>query len=292
MFCELEDAVNNALLLLLFVLASLTTGLSQNETVVRNVNLRPDPSTHQSPITKLEPGAEVEILEPNPVHGFYHVQTTDGKTGYVWSRNIRNVGAVSGTLSAAKPARPTSSQAAIEAQPLPLLAAGHPVDWWFVFKFNSASFPGCAQGATRACLFGGHVQSSWRSFGQQFAMASSETKSLQAGGGCVGDTNADPVGATFGEIYNGSFNYVVWNDQFYQDPQLHACGNSNSCSAPWGHSKGMLAWNEAGDGIVMQVTTPDWPGAASKQNPRLEEGNTLGCTAKDNDVLVSQHFFA
>jgi hypothetical protein len=42
----------------------------------------------------------------------------------------------------------------------------------------------------------------------------------------------------------------------------------------------------------MQVTTPDWPGAASKQHPRSDEGNTLGCTAKDNDVLVSQHFFA
>jgi hypothetical protein len=100
------------------------------------------------------------------------------------------------------------------------------------------------------------------------------------------------VGATFGEIYDGSFNYVVWNDQFYQDPQLAACGSSNSCGAPWGHSKGMVAWDEKGDGIVMQVTTPDWPGAASKRHPRSEEGNTLGCTARDNDVLVSQHFFA
>ena len=54
----------------------------------------------------------------------------------------------------------------------------------------------------------------------------------------------------------------------------------------------MIAWNDAGDGIVMQVTTPDWPGAGSKQHPRSEEGNTLGCTARDNDVLVSQHFFA
>jgi hypothetical protein len=42
----------------------------------------------------------------------------------------------------------------------------------------------------------------------------------------------------------------------------------------------------------MQVTTPDWPGAGSMQHPRLAEGNTLGCTSRDNDVLVSQHFFA
>lgn len=284
--------MKRVLVLLLLVLISQTTAHSQTATVVRNVNLRPDPSTNQGAITKLEAGAKVEILEPNPVRGFYHVQTEDGKTGFVWGRNLRIFGAALGALSAAKPAKATSAHVSEASQPMPLLAAGHPVDWWFVFKFNAASFPGCARGEARTCLFGGQVQSSWRSFGQQFAMASSETKSLQSGSGCVGDTIDDPVGATFDEIYDGSFNYVVWNDQFYQDPQLEACGSSNSCGAPWGHSKGMLAWDEMGDGLVMQVTTPDWPGAASKQHPRSEEGNTLGCTAKDNDVLVSQHFFA
>jgi hypothetical protein len=283
--------VKKSLVLFLLILVSSTTALSQTATVVRNVNVRPDPSTDQDAITKLEAGTKVEILEPNPVRGYYHVQTTDGKTGFVWGRNIRSLAAASRALSAAKPATASSSHVAEEGQPTPLLAAGHPVDWWFVFKFNAASFPGCARGAARTCGFGGQVQSSWRSFSQQFAVASSESKSLQAGSGCVGDTTDDPVGATFGEIYDGSFNYVVWNDQFYQDPQLAACGSSNSCGAPWGHSKGMVAWDETGDGIVMQVTTPDWPGAASKQHPRSEEGNTLGCTAKDNDVLVSQHFF-
>jgi hypothetical protein len=131
------------------------------------------------------------------------------------------------------------------------------------------------------------VQSSWKSFSQQFAVASSDSKSLQAGSGCAGDTTDDPVGATFDEIYSGSLNYVVWNDQFYQDPKLTACGSNNSCSTPWGHSKGMIAWNDAGEGIVMQVTTPDWPGAGSKQHPRSEEGNTLGCTARDNDASAT-----
>ena len=43
--------------------------------------------------------------------------------------------------------------------PAPLIEKGKPpVDWWFVFKFNTKSFPGCAAGATRACLFGGAVQ--------------------------------------------------------------------------------------------------------------------------------------
>src|SRR5207244_13510885 len=79
----------------------------------------------------------------------------------------------------------------------PLFAKGHPVDWWFAFKFNSASFPKCAGGAVRQCPFGGQVQSSWTSFSQQFAVASSDSKSLQAGSGCAGDTTGDPIGATF-----------------------------------------------------------------------------------------------
>jgi hypothetical protein len=41
----------------------------------------------------------------------------------------------------------------------------------------------------------------------------------------------------------------------------------------------------------MQVTTPSWPAAGSAAFPRKTDGNTLGCVT-DNDVLVSQHFFA
>src|ERR1035441_6828720 len=53
----------------------------------------------------------------------------------------------------------------------------------------------------------------------------------------------------------------------------------------------MLVWNADGNGFVMQVSTPSWPGSGSSGNPRKTDGNTLGCV-KDNDVLVSQHFFA
>jgi len=175
-----------------------------------------------------------------------------------------------------------------QASPAPLLSRGHPVDWWFVFKLNSKVFPECG-GAARQCQFGGTVQNYRQGFGQQFVFASSEAASLQQGSGCAGDTTADPIGATFDEVYNDSFYYVVWNDQFYNDPVIKGC--TKSCGAPWGHSKGMLAWNEAGDAIVLQVTTPSWPAAASKSFPRKTDGNTLGCVSDDN-VLVSQHFFA
>ena len=53
----------------------------------------------------------------------------------------------------------------------------------------------------------------------------------------------------------------------------------------------MVAWNDAGEGFVLQVTTPSWPAAAGKKYPRKTDGNTLGCI-HDNNVQVSQHFFA
>ena len=191
----------------------------------------------------------------------------------------------------ALPAYPQGEAKASNSAPVPLLKAAHPVDWWFVFKFNAHFLPGCATGASRACLFGGTVQTTpkYKTFSQQFAYASSEHDVLQLGSDCVGDTTTDPLGATFDEVYNGSFHFVIWNDQFYDDPKISGC--TKECGAPWGHSKGMLAWNDAGDGLVLQVSTPSWPAAGSKKSPRKSDGNTLGCV-KDNDIDVSQHFFS
>jgi hypothetical protein len=172
--------------------------------------------------------------------------------------------------------------------PAPLLEKGKPVDWWFIFKFNSASFPTCGDGKTRVCSFGGDAQH-YKLWSQQFVLASKNAKTLDNGNSCVGDTTDDPLGATFDQVYSGNFFYVVWNDQFYDDPDIKGC--SESCGAPWGHSKGMLAWNEDGEGFVLQVTTPSWPAAGNKTHPRKTDGNTLGCV-KDDDVEVSQHFFS
>jgi hypothetical protein len=172
---------------------------------------------------------------------------------------------------------------------LPLLSANHPVNWWFVFKFNSANFPGCKADAQRSCQFGGQPQQ-YSSFGQQFVYASSENEILQnSGDNCLGDTTTDPVGATFDQIYNGDFNYVVWNDRFYDDPIIKGC--TTFWDIPWGHSKGVRAWDANGNGLVLQVTTPSWPASGNKLFPRVTDGNTLGCV-KGNNVLVSQHFFA
>lgn len=186
---------------------------------------------------------------------------------------------------------------AFAASPEPLLKNDSPVKWWFVFKHNAAIFPKCSPAsAARACPFGGTVRTKTDKgkpyvFGQQFVFASNQNGTLQQGDGCVGDTDADPLGATFDRVYNGSFNFLVWNDQFYQHPKVKQCGNDDSCEGPWGHSKGVLAWDANGDGVVLQVTTPSWPGSGTKAFPRPVDGNTLGCVNDDN-VKVSQHFFA
>jgi len=173
------------------------------------------------------------------------------------------------------------------AAPFPMVSKGHPVNWWFVFKLNARKFPGCGSG-TVSCPFGGDGQD--YTPGLQYAFASSEAPQLQPGSkDCLGESGDDPVAATFDEVYNGKFHFVVWNDQFYGDPESASCGG-DGCGSPWGHSKGLLAWNDNGDGLVMQVSTPSWPAAGNSLNPR-RDGNTLGCVT-DNNVKVSQHFFA
>jgi hypothetical protein len=167
--------------------------------------------------------------------------------------------------------------------PVPLLASDQPANWWFVYKFNAGAFPGCGGDIQRVCTFGGSVQQ-YREFGLQFAVISSADRLLRQGRGCIGASTLDPVGATFNQVYNGRAFYVLWNDQFYGDPLPVQ-------SSPWAHSKGMLAWGNNGEGVVMQVSTASWPASGSSKYPRKTDGNTLGCV-KNNDLMSGQHFFA
>lgn len=186
--------------------------------------------------------------------------------------------------------------------PVPLLAAGEPVQWWFAYKFNSNDFASNAHDIPTNCRFGGTLLG--KSFSQYYAVASSDDPHLtDAGKALIGKSLDDPLGATFDEVYSGHYYYVVWNDQFYGSPTINRAhcpmnDRKNNCAAPWGHSKGMLAWNEDGEGLVIQVTTPNWPGAASQTHPRAVNagfpqgvGNTLGCVG-DNNISNAQHFFA
>lgn len=166
----------------------------------------------------------------------------------------------------------------------PLLAAGKPVDWWFAFKFNASTFPYNEPEEPREGIFGGAVEDYKGGACLNYACASNLDPTLKMGPGYIGNSVNDPLGATFNQVYNGNCNYVTWNDQFYNDPL-------ESEGAPAGHSKGLLAWDDSGSGFVLQVTTPSWPASSNKKYPRKTDGNTLGYV-RDDDVEVSQHFFA
>ena len=73
--------------LLLWFLLSVSFVLSQTAIVKRNVNLRSVPSTVGAPIVKVVPPAQLELLDPNPTNGFYHVKAGQNE-GWVWGRNI------------------------------------------------------------------------------------------------------------------------------------------------------------------------------------------------------------
>jgi hypothetical protein len=171
----------------------------------------------------------------------------------------------------------------------PLLSPGHPVGWWFAYKFNAGTFPTPLPGPG-PCAFGGQPQSYAMSL--RYVTASSEDATLRDGAGLIGSGPADPLGATFGEIYNGKAYYVAWNDQFLTSPSINKPGcTQQGCNSPWGHSKGILAWDKNGNGLILQVTTPAWPASGSAAYPR-PGGNTLGCMADKNNVTNAQHFFA
>ena len=177
-----------------------------------------------------------------------------------------------------------SNGGSVKNAPSPMSDKNTPVDWMFAFKFNTKKFPQKCTLPTVG-IFGGKLEEYKSGHSQEYVFATSASPPLIRGTGCLGATDNDPLGATFGQIYNNpGYFYVLWNDQFYGNP----IANKNS---PWGHSKGMMAWNANGDGMVLQVSTPSWPGSGSSAEPRKKDGNTLGYINDDN-LEVSQHFFA
>jgi hypothetical protein len=279
------------LALLSFAAPVLADTVTPKAKAVHGVVVRADDSTDSAQVGALSPGESAELIET--VGAWRNVRLANGTTGFVssaWTDVVQ--GEAAAPTPAPTPTPTAGPTPASPNTPAPLLAAGEPVNWWFVFKFNTGSFPECGTNVQQHCPFGGtaHDYQNKGGYSQQFVYASDKDPTLHQGTNCVGDTTDDPVGATFDEVYNGNFFYVVWNDQFYNDPEINGC--DKSCSGPWGHSKGLVAWNDAGNGLVMQVSTPSWPASGSAQSPRPGDGNTLGCIDDDDNILVSQHFFA
>lgn len=201
--------------------------------------------------------------------------------------------AAAGPVTRSQTRKRAAAAAADGSELAPLLGDGTEADWFFVFKLPTAGFQGCS--GTPSCIFGGDVQQYRTAFGLQYLEAHSvggSTSALQQFSNCLGSSD-DPVSKTFKQVYDGTAaNYIIWNDQLYGDPQPNLSPKcyATECGAPWGHSKGFVAWGEDGTGFIMQVSTPDWPGNGDSAKSR-SQGNTLGCVL-DDDVKVAQHFFA
>lgn len=74
----------NALLVTFF-----SVGLAaQTAVVTRTVNLRPDPSTTQTPIAKFPPQTQLQLLEAGSINGYLHVKVND-QSGWVWGKNVK-----------------------------------------------------------------------------------------------------------------------------------------------------------------------------------------------------------
>jgi hypothetical protein len=78
-----------AVTLLLSLFASI--GLAQEAVVVRDVNMRSEPTSASSSVRLLKPAEKLTLIAPGKSSGYYHAKTQDGAEGWVWARNVRLV---------------------------------------------------------------------------------------------------------------------------------------------------------------------------------------------------------
>ena len=67
---------------------------AQQVTVARPVNLRPSPATTDPRIELLQPGSQLTLTDSAPQNGFCHVKAADGREGWVWSKNVTPLAAL------------------------------------------------------------------------------------------------------------------------------------------------------------------------------------------------------
>jgi len=93
------------------------TDSTRHAVVVRNVNLRPAPSTATPRIRLLRPPDELGVREDTTTNGFYPVVTSEDERGWVWARNVRR----------AEPANADSTAVSFRTVPVPV--ASIRADW-------------------------------------------------------------------------------------------------------------------------------------------------------------------
>jgi hypothetical protein len=81
----------------LSVLLFTLSAMAQEGTVIRNVNLRSDPSIANPPIRLLSPAEKLTLIDARTTNGYYHVKTQDGIEGWAWGKNLKVVTALEKT---------------------------------------------------------------------------------------------------------------------------------------------------------------------------------------------------
>jgi len=91
------------LLISLFVVGVFTCTFAQKAVVRRNTTLRAGPSSGEAKEGSLNRGDVVSILDTTPEHGYYQVQTSAGKNGWVFSKSLRIVASPTASEPATDP---------------------------------------------------------------------------------------------------------------------------------------------------------------------------------------------
>jgi hypothetical protein len=148
--CAVENGMRQILLLSIRVWAfvsvmvfSSALATAQTAIVTHNVNLRPEQSSQVAPIRLLTPSEPpMELLEPHVQDGYYHVKTSAGEEGYVWSRYV--------TVSAAEPSAAPAAPPPAALPGAPPRAPGTPAGTTTIHLGpgvpGSANMVGCGDG--------------------------------------------------------------------------------------------------------------------------------------------------
>lgn len=81
----------------LLLLAFASVSLAQEAVVVRDVNMRSQPTAASSSVRLLKPAEKLTVIAAGESSGYYHAKTQDGAEGWVWARNVRLISASQAT---------------------------------------------------------------------------------------------------------------------------------------------------------------------------------------------------
>jgi hypothetical protein len=114
------------LVALLLVASALGDALAADAITKRRATVRSDPSTTHPPVGTLKAGEDVQVIDPSPTAGYYHVRTPEGDEGWIYSENLQVVTPQPPAAAAlAAPARTPRRRPADDTG----VAASIPTDW-------------------------------------------------------------------------------------------------------------------------------------------------------------------